>query len=244
MLEFIWAPSTVDFGFAFVIALCVGAIVLLVWRARASRVQSGRWPDDLAKDVFAVFLAGVTVYVAYASMRNQLRLAAEASINDEGNNIFDKEMADQNLRCVYGNFAFDDPAACLTVNTKDAASWSKIEFYVEEALWTLHKAGKDRAAWQSHYDDDIEYWAQDVEQDPTGLFSYYTVARYGVRGGKKYLSDAHICIPNLCERYTRVYDFLSTRDRNFTAKNSNKCQAGDLSARDLTMDSCAPRPLQ
>lgn len=200
------------------------------------------WPEKEIREIIVIFFGFTTLYIAYASMRNQLRLAAEADINQEGFVIYNIEMSDPNVRCLYGNFGFDDPNNCLNINTSNAGSYSKAEFYVEESLYALHKSVQDAKTWHSHYEDDIFYWQQDVEQDPTGLFSYYIVSRYGLEKGKKYFSDANLCIVNICNKYESVYNRLSHVDKNFQSRNSNRCLISNIQNNDRTMQHCTPRP--
>jgi hypothetical protein len=112
--------------------------------------------------------------------------------------LFEMEMADPNLRCLY---------------TSKEADWSAASFYIEGVFWLLKKSEDDRKAWGSIYSDDIDYWREYVNEDPTGLFGYL-VSFHGAEGAQKAMAQAGVNIPNLCGRYRRVRRFLEQARAN------------------------------
>jgi hypothetical protein len=171
-----WSAAVIGF---FVVAILVAAI----WFSVASRHPVGSeevrsW--RLTSEGVTAVAAALAIFVAYASFRNQSRLAAEANLNAEGHALFEIEMSDRKgLRRLYSNYAHDDPDKCLLETVRNADQWSAALFYVEEALWLLEKAEDDRIAWGSAYSADIAYWREYINDDPTGMFSYYLVANRG-----------------------------------------------------------------
>lgn len=213
-VQWFWSVQAIDlvvFGVIVVVPL------LLATRLIVSNLIRGERLRLLLSENLVITLIGLlAVYVAYASLRNQTRQAAEIALNADSSELFAYEMEDgANLRCLYDNFGWDAPEACRAAFTADPKSWSKALYYVEESLFILRKAQRDRAQWGSSYGEEIGYWQEDVSRDPTGLFSYYLVAGAdSLAEAKADMREAGVCMPNLCDGYRLVAAALGEhRDR-------------------------------
>ena len=204
----------------FVDVVVVGTLLL----AAAVGLQIAR-PDKKATDFakspeFAITTSLVllgTLFVTYASFRNQTRLAAEVGLNVEAMEVYQLELAHPELRCLYDNYGHANYEACLTRIVADPAIWSRAIFYVEEAWFILDIARVDERQWGSTYSDSIEFWREDVGKDPTGLFSYYLVAT--AEGGQfsnavAAMTSAGVEIQFLCANYLKVWRALQKQGAN------------------------------
>lgn len=184
-----------------VFAVILAGVLYRLGRRRRVRTTEFWEPIVAALTVVLVF---VGIYAGYASFRNQTRLAAETALNEGADNLFAVEIDHPEIRCLYSNFGHDDPQACVARLAADRDRWSLAIFYVEESWFTLEKAAEDRANWGSQYAGDIAYWADDVSDDPSGLFSYYLVNQHSLAGAKARMKRAGVCIPDLCAGYSKV----------------------------------------
>ena len=203
----IWSIAFVDI---LVIVTVVGAIVLALLGERpSSPVAEDRPRRLIAPERLMAIVTAVAIFVTYASFRNQARLAAETFLNTEGQMLFEMEMANPNLRCLYTNFAHDDPNACLQRFVSDPKEWSAGSFYVEGVIWLLERSRNDQAAWGSIYSEDVDYWREYVNEDPTGLFSYYLVSfNQSPQGAREAMGRAGLDIPDFCRKYRSVHTAL------------------------------------
>lgn len=184
-----------------VFAVILAGVLYRLGRKRRVRTTEFWEPIVACLTVVLVF---VGIYAGYASFRNQTRLAAETALNEGADNLFAVEIEHPEIRCLYANFGHDDPEACLARLAADRDRWSLAIFYVEESWFTLEKASEDRANWGSQYAGDIAYWADDVSDDPSGLFAFYLLNQHSVAGAKARMTRAGVCIPDLCGGYSRV----------------------------------------
>jgi hypothetical protein len=173
--------------------------------------------DISVKQAFASAAVLLTIYVGYVGFVNQTRLAAETATNDEAERLFEIEMREPNIRCLYDNFELNDYEGCLLRVIRTPGEWSKVIFYTEDALWILHKAQSDKRNWGSHYSDDIAYWQDNVSDDRSGMFSYYLLNEH--RSFVKadiYMRDSGVKIRNLCVGYQRVRNALRSAGASLT----------------------------
>lgn len=184
-----------------VFAVILAGVLYRLGRKRRVRTTEFWEPIVACLTVVLVF---VGIYAGYASFRNQTRLAAETALNDGADNLFAIEMDHPEIRCLYSNFGHDDPQACVARLAADRDRWSLAIFYVEESWFTLEKASEDRANWGSQYAGDIAYWADDVSDDPSGLFAFYLLNQHSVAQAKARMTRAGVCIPDLCGGYSKV----------------------------------------
>ena len=210
-MNWLWSVRTIDVVIILsVIAfLCVSTYVILVER-RKSKPKNWKDRRERTISIFGLLMIVVGAYVAYGSFRNQLRITAENALNEEGSALFDIEMeGDSDLRCIYDNYGHFAPDGCLLKIVSDEKLWSRAIFYVEESWFILEKAHQDRAQWGSDYARVLEYWAQDVSRDPTGLFSYYLVSSNDtVSEARGEMEASGVCIPDLCKGYQKVREAL------------------------------------
>lgn len=149
-----------------------------------------------------------TVYVAYASFRNQARMASEANLNDEAMILYQFELEHPELRCLYDNYGHQIYQRCLEQIVSNPDNWSRAIFYIEEAWYVVTVSKDDEREWGSSYSDSIEFWRQDIGKDPTGLFSYYLVATEGTDARARMVA-AGVRIEDLCGNYARVWNALA-----------------------------------
>jgi hypothetical protein len=208
----LWSIPVVDL----VVAVSVVATVILaLLPRRASNLPSAALARGIVTpERLTAIAAAVAIFVTYASFRNQSRLAAETALNTEGQMLFEMEMTQPNLRCLYTSFAHDDPAACLRRIASNEADWSAASFYIEGVFWLLKKSEDDRKAWGSVYSDDINYWREYVNEDPTGLFAFYLLSFHGAGGAEKAMVETGVKIPDLCGKYRRVRSVLEQARAN------------------------------
>lgn len=211
LVNWIWYARFVDIVVIFVIVL---AATLAVQIARSNRSER-----DFTKSLeFAVATSMVllgTLFVTYASFRNQTRLTAEIGLNDEAMQLYGLETAHPELRCLYENYGHYNPERCLANIVSNADTWSLGIFYVEEAWFVLEIARVDERQWGSTYSDSVEFWRDDVEKDPTGLFSYYLVAsEEGFGEAQKAMRKAGVEIKQLCKNYRKVWVHLRRASAN------------------------------
>ncbi len=210
--ERLWAVDTLDAtvitGLAFaIVAAIVVTLTLLFPRSTSVR----RFRTDLITWAGAAVLI-LTFFAGYASFRNQGRLASEAALNDAGYDLFNIEMSNEGIRCLYFNYGYDRPRECLENIVIDSKSWSLALFYVEESWFQLANAQDEREEWGATYAEEIRYWAQDVSRDPTGLFAYYLVSsENSLENARATMEAADVSINNLCLRYRIVWRALRRR---------------------------------
>lgn len=208
--EGLWAADNLDTavttGLAFIIlltAIFLGAAVAFPTSAVAQRLRR-----DLIRAGGAAVIV-LTFYAGYASFRNQGRLSSEAALNDNGYTLYQIEMDHEELRCLYFNYAHQRPKQCLDRIVSSDKNWSLALFYVEEAWFQLSQAQKERKEWGATYAEQIQYWAQDVSRDPTGLFSYYLISsEKSLEDAQSTMSSSDVSIKDLCGRYILVWTAL------------------------------------
>ncbi|HEY9217471.1 MAG TPA: hypothetical protein VIO94_05430 [Phenylobacterium sp.] len=207
-VQWFWSVQAID---VVVFGVMIVVPAILIARLIVTNVIAGqRLRFELSENLVIIFVGLLAVYVAYASLRNQTRQAAEISLNAEADALFAFEMDDANgLRCLYPQLGWDNPAACRANFTASPGAWSKSVDYVEESLFMLKKARRDRRQWGSSFAKEIAYWADDVSADPTGLFSYYLVSNNDdLAQAKAEMREAGLCMPNLCHGYSAVRSAL------------------------------------
>ena len=211
----IWSVTVVDI---IVIVIVAGTLALVFLGKRHHSVNTGHSlppPPLIRPEGLTALVAALAIFVTYASFRNQSRLAAEIGLNSEGQMLFELEMSNPNLRCLYTNFAHDNAQVCLESLVSDPDEWSASTFYIEGMFWLLEKAEDDRKAWGSAYSKEIDYWREYVNEDPTGLFSFYLISfNRGLDGAQKHMRRANVRIEGLCRRYRLVHAALEVAGAN------------------------------
>lgn len=209
----------------------VFAAILICFLFAAGIAVGKREPGPLwshkRASIAALFAFCVTLFLAHRTIEDSNREQAETRISDEGYVLLNYEMENPELRCIYVWYDGVDPAACLNrlfasgPTSADHDAWTMTMLYVEEALWILEESADMKERYGSSYSDTIDYWRDDVEIDPTGVFSYYIVSEASeeaarqVRDGtdarpeciaRGMLSESGIgeLGPRLCERYRNV----------------------------------------
>jgi hypothetical protein len=213
--ERLWSADNIDF----VVAVTLSAVIAILMMAIIVSLISRRLLKlDVVRDhlvpLGGVALLVVTLYVAYATFRNQTRLVAEADLNVEAMALYDIEMNRPELRCLYYNYRIEDATSCLEHIISNPMTWSLSIFYVEESWFILTKASRDREEWGSTYAASIRYWADDVALDPTGMFSYYLVSSEdSLQDASEILrvSQVRMTPRQLCLNYDRVWQALARR---------------------------------
>jgi hypothetical protein len=196
----------------------VGIIIPLVYIATARRLNPSSRSATLRKERLRNHATAIivvsTLFVTYGIFRNQAKLAANASLNDEVMQLYSIEMETDEVRCIYHNYGHDDPARCLSRLTSSGSNWSKAMFYVEETWYALERGEREFGEWGSDYSRSLEFWADDLERDPTGIFAYYMVANSeapaeaisGMRTSGVYPDEADPgAWRHLCDRYISVW---------------------------------------
>jgi hypothetical protein len=214
--EQIWAANTID-SVVLLIFTLVAAATLLWIVFYLVKPDSGLL-HGLRRE-FAAWVATavlvLTLFVGYASFRNQSRLSAEAALEEAGYDLYGIEMNEPKLRCLYFNYGHHDPNPCLERIVSDPDLWSLAIFYVEESWFQLEQANKERKEWGATYAEQIKYWAEDVGRDPTGLFAYYLLSSEDSMDDVfATMEAAGVQIENPCENYRRVWDALARRGKH------------------------------
>jgi hypothetical protein len=214
------APEIVSrIWYARVVDVVVVTAILLTGAVAVQFARPDRKVRDFAKSPeFAIvtsFVLLATLFVTYASFRNQTRLAAESGLNEEAMQLYELETSHAELRCLYDNYGHSNPDTCLAHMVSNPDAWSLGIFYVEEAWYVLDIARVDERQWGSTYSDSIEFWRTDVGKDPTGLFSYYLVAtEEDFEAARKVMRSAGVEIQQLCRNYRKVWTALRRHSAN------------------------------
>ncbi|MET0294763.1 MAG: hypothetical protein ABW042_07055 [Phenylobacterium sp.] len=202
-VQWFWSVQAIDlvvFGVMVIVPLGLLAWVLVTHVGRGQRIAF-----VVTESMVITFVGLLAVYVAYASLRTQTRQAAEIALDSDADDLFAYEMAEAPIRCLYDNYGWDAPDACRARIAGDPQTWTKTLYYVEETLFILKKARRDRLQWGSGYGREIAYWQADVSKDPTGLFSYFLVnGADDLAEAKAEMREAGLCMPNLCNGYRQV----------------------------------------
>lgn len=134
--------------------------------------------------------------------------------------LYSIEMETDEIRCIYHNYGNDDPDGCLTELTDNPRYWSKAIFYVEEAWYALRRGEEEFNEWGSNYSRSLAFWSDDLERDPTGIFSYYIIGNSETPSEAVSEMWASGVYPNetetaswqhLCNRYAHVWQKLGSR---------------------------------
>jgi hypothetical protein len=212
--EKIWAPRTVDMIVLGTIITFLATLAAGLFTARFSTTDPFRPLLRRAVRWLGAIALLLGFFVAYASFRTQSRLAAEETLSTEGYFLSDLEMQKPELRCLYLNYGHEKPQSCLDSLVSTPELWSTAIFYVEDVWYQLAHANDQRNEWGADYAESIRYWADDVSQDPTGLFSYYLVSTEPTLSkAMKAMAAADVSIskPNLCQNYKKVWRALVLR---------------------------------
>lgn len=212
----VWSVETLDRVVIVTLAFMAGLVflsgLLSTW---SSPKISGR---ALKRGVIrggGAILLGLTLYATYGAFRNQSRLTAEQNLNSEAMQLYQLEIDNPELRCLYYNYGHTTPGRCLANLISTEEKWSLAIFYVEEVWFVLAKAETDEREWGSTYSETINWWRVDVARDPTGIFSYYVVAgewadepEGAVQRARDYMASARVDMKYMCRRYHRVWEEL------------------------------------
>lgn len=209
IFNIIWSVRLLDISAAFALSVGIFVIAIRFWKHLIS--PKSTWKID---DVTA-FVAVIALFVTYASFRNQGRLASEAMLSAEGQQSTEFEMNKPVLRCLYSNFGHDNDNCANKYIFKDANNWRQAIFYVESVFWQLEKAEKDKKEWGSVYSQDIKYWRSYVNEDTTGIFSYYLVnTNKTCAEAKSAMSRSVLDIKGFYQKYQRVWQSLKQARAN------------------------------
>jgi hypothetical protein len=227
--EFFWSAALLDRsvvwgGFTIIFFTITVTIVNFAHQSSTILKQIRRFSYRVAATVFVI----IGLFITYASFRNQTRLSAETALNEEAMQLYQIEMKEKHLRCIYDNYAPEDRNSCLKTLISTDGEWSMAIFYVEEAWFILKKAKDDADIWGSTYAESIGYWANDVSKDETGLFSYYLISNEeSVAKAKARMNCTDVCIPDLCMKYENVVSALSNNNKE---NKVNYCDSNDARA--------------
>jgi hypothetical protein len=205
-----WAVGTID---GFVLGGILGLLVAAICKEIFTRIWPdapvSRWLRRAGLKLGSFVLVILTLYVAYASFRNQSRLASEASLNSESISLYQIEAARPELRCLYFNYGHENANVCLANLVSSSENWSLAIFYVEESWFILSRATEEHVNWGSSNAAWIRGWAEDIGRDPTGLFSYYLIsASNTLADTREWMRQAGVQIAEPCENYRRVWAAL------------------------------------
>ncbi|MCL6507874.1 MAG: hypothetical protein K6T59_12690 [Bryobacteraceae bacterium] len=253
----LWSINVVDL----VVVIAIGAVALLIfyivlmdgktkwgtgrqeWRVGKVRARRPHVSDSQHQTRIWQMVPGIgaslgvilTVFVAYAALRNQARLTAEIAIVADGGRIADWERESPEVRCLYD--WFDQSAApvlprniaqttvadtCLARIIVDRDIFTEVMLYIEEAFFILRQAAREQKQWGSSYYAEVEYWKSDISEDVTGLFAFHLINRYPFgEGGKadaleaaaREMDFSDVKIANLCAGAQRVQVCLRAMGR-------------------------------
>jgi len=213
--EGLWSVRTLDFVVrAGLVALAVLSIILVFSSIPLISMANRRRYRQHALRFGGALLLLLTFFAGYSSFRNQGRLLSEASLSESGSQLYSLEMSNPGIRCVYSNYGFEDTGGCLTSFAKDEKSWSFVIFYVEESWFQLSQAKEEQDEWGSTYAEQVKYWAQDVERDPTGIFSFYLISsEASLIDAEQTMRDSNLWIAEPCAKFHVVWEALEKRRR-------------------------------
>ena len=122
-------------------------------------------------------------------------------------------------------------------------NWSLAIFYVEESWFILTRALEERLNWGSNYAESIEYWAEDVGRDPTGLFSYYLVSsERTMKDAEEAMVKAGVSIPDLCGNFRKVWLALLQKGKHPRLARGAARECGLRPPAVLRITSATPSP--
>ena len=178
-----WAVESTDRVIGLLVVLATAALAVLVLYGVALLIAWTRGRSIELRRLFSLTplvltfsLAIAGVYVTYSIFRNQAQQNAEFALNNHGTNFVNWERESPEIICLYVWHAFDDPAGCRKSIFASPSSYRATMLYIEEALFLLETAVTDRTRWGSRYAEDIDFWAHDISEDPTGMFAYNLVS--------------------------------------------------------------------
>lgn len=174
---------------------------------RVLRKRLGRW--------IPVMTALLALFLTYATVRLQTRLAADVAYDEIGSMFVQDELANSHFRCLYNWHAHSTPVQCRSDIVSSSEKYSETMLYIEEVLFLLESAKKDKAIWGTQYAEDIEFWMKDVSDDPTGMFSYGIVVENPTDPSSAVeAAGLKISPERLCKNYSVVWEHLRTTGGN------------------------------
>jgi len=228
----LWNITTIDLAFDVLVTVVVAIFLIFLlqlaasknaWLRKTALAKALSKPKLTSTQVVAVFLTVLGIYIAYGSLRNQMRMSAEAARNSDAYLLLEWEKDKPYIRCLYTWYSdIVSGEACLQEIVGDSQKFTETLLYVEEVFWILQASKRDAELYKSPYSSDIQFWRDDIEEDPTGIFSFHLINRYPVSRVTAEATDAGICIPDLCSGYERVR--LALRGRRFSVDQPNICR--------------------
>lgn len=227
----LWSLAYLDaifFGFLAVAGITL-ALYGFAWVSTGSRFSSKhpRWRVLRRKrrGFFQLMLgiAGVLgTFIAYGSLRNQMLQNAETASNETAGDFVDWERGNPMLRCLYtwdSNFLNHD--LCRRSILSDPDQLSEVTLYIEEVLFFLEQSKRYQRVYGSPYNADIDFWRNDIREDPTGLFSFtfYNIYRDEL---PEAIERTGLNIPNLRERHAMVESELRMTAQARAARQSER----------------------
>jgi hypothetical protein len=239
----LWNLATIDAAFVglFLAALLTYLFFVFAWATTGTplALRHPRWRvlrrrRRGALPAVAVIAAVLGTYLAYGSVRNQMRMQAESDNIRIGIMFVEWERERPFLRCLYTWYSNRvNHETCRQQIVGSSRNFSEALLYAEEVIFYLKVSRRNQEDYHSPTFDDIDYWRRDIDEDPTGIFSFLLVNRYGLSGFHEAAVDAGLCIPDLCLGYERVR--LSLGGRGFDVRHPDLCQMPHQRQR-LTMD--------
>lgn len=201
-----WSVESADRVITFLVLLAkavlaalilYGSALLIAWNQDRSIKLRRHFSAASLALTFSIAVAGV--YVTYSIFRNQAQQNSEFALNNHGTNFVNWERERPEIICLYVWHAFDDPAECRSLIFASPSSYRATMLYIEETLFLLETAVTDRSRWGSRYAQDIDYWAEDISDDPTGMFAYNLVSenadpQAAVERSGLSMTDEKLCI--------------------------------------------------
>ena len=221
-LENLWMVQYVDT--AVVVLIYILSIGLLGWILLLFFVTDRSQRDRARNAVIAVagaMMLAVTAYIGYATLRNQMAMQAETDLNQYATKLLEYEMLpDSEIRCLYRNYGYDSAEGCRSTITAQEKTWSQTFFYVEQVIQIFRQASRAEDRWGSEFGETLDYWRVPVEEDFSGMFSYFIVASSeNPEAAREAMKQAGICIPNVCAGYQKVLEALPPTARPETLPN-------------------------
>jgi hypothetical protein len=208
-----WSLAYLDTAVFVLLGIAAVTFLLygLAWLSTGSRFASRhpRWRAlrRRRKGLFQVLIGSAAILgtlVAYGSLRNQMLQNAETSSNDTATHFVNWERENPLIRCLYtwdSNFVNYDSCRQMIVSNQD--NLSEITLYIEEVLFFLEQSRRYQRVYGSPYNADVDFWREDIQEDPTGIFAF---TFYNIYRGElpEAIERTGLNIPNLRERHAMV----------------------------------------
>lgn len=215
----IWSLERTDNIVGMMFGLGTAIILALIFYVSFLVIAwTNNWTIKLRRKLSCVSLALtlsialIGVYVTYSIFRNQAQQNAEFSLSNQGTDFVNWERESPEIICLYQWHAFDDAVECRKAIFASPFAYRKTMLYIEETLFMLETAEADRDRWGSRFAEDIKFWADDVSEDPTGMFAYNLVSENRDPAAAAGRSGLSMSPEKLCSGFAAVVIELSNTE--------------------------------